>query len=487
MKKNLKIKEIGRIVAIAGSILKIKGLPSIKIGEVVSVGKEKALILKFGREFTSALIYEDFVFALALGNPENIKIGQQVERRGEILKIPVGEALLGRIVDPLGKDLETGRVVKGVENRLLERIPPEITQRGLVREPLETGIKVIDALFPIGRGQRELILGDRKTGKTNIAIDTILNQKDVICIYCSIGQKRTEVVEIIRRLREFGAQRYTIFVCASSSDPLVLQYIAPFSAMVMAEYFRDKGKDVLIVFDDLLKHAWAWREITLLLRFPPGREAYPGDIFYLHARLLERAGKLSDELGGGSITALPICETKEGDITEYIPTNLISITDGQLYLDSDLFQKGVKPAINIGLSVSRIGAHAQRKYIKEVTQGLKLILSQHKELKKLVQLETKLSDESREKFRRAEILLEIFKQEKHELVDTLDQSIMYHIILSGYLDDLEIDRVKDFEEKFYEFLNDLYPEVKKSLFRNGWTEKVKKEIQELMKKFKENF
>ena len=294
-------------------------------------------------------------------------------------------------------------------------------------------------------------------------------------------------MEILRKFREFGAQKYTIFVCASSSDPLVLQYIAPFSAMVMAEYFRDKGKDVLVVFDDLLKHAWVWREISLLLKFPPGREAYPGDIFYLHARLLERAGKLSDKLGGGSITALPICETKEGDITEYIPTNLISITDGQLYLDSNLFQKGARPAVNIGLSVSRIGSFAQKEYIKEVTQGLKLILSQHKELKRLVQLETKLSEESKKRFKRAEMLLEIFKQEKHKLIDTINQSIMYYIVLAGFLDDLPIYRVKEFEEKSYEFLNDLYPQIKNDLADKGWREELKKEIAVLVEKFKANF
>jgi len=481
--KGLSIKEVGEVISVKGPVIKIRGLPSIKMGEVILIGKEKAICFKISREFTSALIYEDFAYALVLQPHKKIKTKEKVERTGELLRIPVGEEFLKRVINPVGKDLETEKEIKTKESRPVENLSPEIMERGLIRKPLETGIKIIDALFPIGRGQRELILGDRKTGKTAIVIDTILNQKDVISIYCSIGQKKSEIVQIIRNLREFGAKNYLI-VTASASDSSVLQYLAPFSAMTMAEHFRERGKDVLIIFDDLTKHARIWREICLLLEIPPGREAYPGDIFYLHARLLERAGKLSDDLGGGSITALPICQTKEGDITEYIPTNLISITDGQLYLETDLFQKGQIPAINIGLSVSRIGSFGQKKYIKEVTGGLKLILSQHNELKKLAQLETKISEESQRIFKRAGILLEIFKQEKHQLVDTASQSIIYFAILNGFLDDLELEKIKEFEEKFYQFLNDLHPEIKKEIYEKGWQNQVKKKIKKIIQEFR---
>jgi F-type H+-transporting ATPase subunit alpha len=483
-KKLLSIEEIGRVVAISGPVVKIEGLPYIQMGELVQIGKEKAIVFQFGQEFTQALIYQDTAYALALGNPGNLKINERVERTKKLLKIPVGEKFIGKIVDPLGRDVDTKAVIETRDLREIEISPPEIMDRERIRQPLETGTKVIDALFPIGRGQRELILGDRKTGKTTIAIDAILNQNDVICIYTSIGQRKSEIVQIVKTLRERGALDYTIVVAAPSSDSPVLQYLAPFSAMTIAEYFRDKEKDVLVVFDDLTKHAWVWRELSLLLGRPPGREAYPGDIFYLHARLLERAAKLNKDLGGGSITALPICETKEGDISEYIPTNLISITDGQLYLETDLFQKGQVPAVNIGLSVSRIGPWAQREYIKEVTQGLKLILSQHKELKKLLQLETKISEESRRKFKRGEILLEIFKQKKHKLVDTVNQSIIYFAILNGFLDDTSLEDIRNFESRFYDFINDLHPQLKTELSTKGWTEDVKIKIRKVIQEFK---
>ncbi|RLC35036.1 MAG: F0F1 ATP synthase subunit alpha, partial [Candidatus Nealsonbacteria bacterium] len=464
-KPKLQIKEIGKVVSVSPPLIKILGFPSLKMGEVVSIGKKQAVIFKITREFTSALAYQDFAYALNLESQENenVKVGEKVERTGELLKVPVGEEFLGRVIDPLGRDIETGKKLELKEKREIEKLPPQIMERGLVREALETGVKLIDALFPIGRGQRELILGDRKTGKTSLVIDTVLNQKDIISIYCSIGQKKSELLQIDNVLREFGAKEKVVVIAAFSSDSPVLQYLAPFSAMTLAEYFREKREDVLVIFDDLTKHARVWRQICLLLEIPPGREAYPGDIFYLHARLLERAGKVSEEKGGGSITALPICETKEGDITEYIPTNLISITDGQIYLETDLFQKGQIPAINIGLSVSRIGAFAQNKYLREVTGGLKLLLSQHKELKKLVQLETELSKNYQRVFKRGEILLEIFKQEKHQLVDTIKQSIIYFAILNGFFDDLELEKVKETETKFYKFLDKYHKEIQFNL------------------------
>ncbi|MCD6500752.1 F0F1 ATP synthase subunit alpha [bacterium] len=482
--KNVSLKEIGQVVEISPPVIKIEGLPGVKSGEVVLVGKEKAIIFKFTREFTTTLFYQDFAYGLCLESPKNIKTGDKVERTGELLKIPVGEKFLSRVIDPLGRDIETGKELKVKETSEIEKLPPQIIERGLVREALETGIKVIDALFPIGRGQRELILGDRKTGKTSLVVDAILNQKDVISIYCSIGQRKSEVLQLDNIFRKFGVKKQLVIVSAFSSDPPVLQYLAPFSAMTLAEFFRDQGKDVLVVFDDLTKHAKVWRQICLLLEIPPGREAYPGDIFYLHARLLERAGKLSDDKGGSSITALPICETKEGDITEYIPTNLISITDGQIYLETDLFQKAQIPAVNIGLSVSRIGAFAQRKYLREVTGGLKLLLSQHKELKKLVQLETEVSKAAQRAYKRAEILLEIFKQEKHKLVDSLDQSIIYFAILNGFFDDINPEKVREIETKFYRFLDDIHKEVKLDLKKFGWIKPVKEEIKKVIIEFR---
>ena len=487
MKKNdLIIEELGRVIGVSGPVIKIEGLPGIEMGEMLRVGKEKAIVFQFGQEFTSALIYQNIVYALLLENTKTVKTGEKVEKMNKVFQIPVGEELIGKIIDPLGRDIDTKILIKTKKLKEIERKPPEIMERGRIQEPLETGIKIIDALFPIGKGQRELIVGDRKTGKTTLALDTILNQKDknIICVYAGIGQRKAETVQILKTLKNEGALNYTTIITAYSSDSPVLRYLVPFSAMTIAEYFRDQGKDVLVVFDDLTKHAWAWRELSLLLKRPPGREAYPGDIFYLHARLLERAAKLNKDYGGGSITALPICETKEGDISEYIPTNLISITDGQLYLEADLFQKGVKPAINIGLSVSRIGSQAQRRCIREATQGLKLILSQHQELKKLLQLETKISKEAQKKFHRGEILLQIFKQQKHELVETTDQSIMYFAILEGLMDDVDLRDIKEFESNFYKFINDIHPEFKKEVLKRGWTNKTKASLEEIINEFK---
>ncbi|MFQ6049636.1 MAG: F0F1 ATP synthase subunit alpha [Candidatus Paceibacterales bacterium] len=474
-KKTLLVKEVGKVIEISGQVLKITGLPYVSMGELLDIEGKRGIVLSFNKDFTYALLLE---------KSKDLKPSILVRRTKEVLKVPVGEEFIGKTIDPLGRDIDTRAVIETGGLREIEKSPPEIMEREQIREPLETGIKIIDALFPIGRGQRELIVGDRKTGKTTLVLDTILNQKNVICIYTAIGQRRVEIVQILKTLREQGALSYTIVVVASSSDSSVLQYLAPFSAMTMAEYFRDQGKDVLVVFDDLTKHAWVWRELSLLLERPPGREAYPGDIFYLHARLLERAAKLNKDYGGGSISALPICETKEGDISEYIPTNLISITDGQLYLEADLFQKGVKPAINIGLSVSRVGSRAQRKCIKEITQGLKLILSQHKELKKLLQLETKISIEAQKKLQRGEILLEIFKQQKQELIDTANQSIIYFAVLNGFLDTMNLKNIKKFESHFYEFVNDLYPEFKKEVLKDGWTRETKAELEKIIKEFK---
>jgi len=346
-RKGLKIEERGRVTAVSNPLIKIEGLPLAKTGEILEIGGKKAMVFQFGKQFNKEyLIYQDIVYALLLEKEEEIKAGEEVRPLSDIFRVPVGKELLGRVLNPLGRDIETGAEIETKEKRKIERKPPEIMERERIQKPLETGIKVIDALFPIGRGQRELIVGDRKTGKTSLALDAVLNQKDVICFYVSIGQKKPEILEILNTLIKRNVLGHTVVVAAFSSDSPVLQYLAPFSAMTMAEWFRDQGEDVLIVFDDLTKHAWAWRQLCLLAGRPPGREAYPGDIFYLHARLLERAAKMNKEAGGGSITALPICQTKGGDISEYIPTNLISITDGQLYLETNLFQKGMRPAYN---------------------------------------------------------------------------------------------------------------------------------------------
>jgi len=484
MEEELKIEEIGKVIEVSGPLIKIEGLPTVRMEELVQIGEEKAIVFKIGRELNPpSLLYHDIAWALSLGEEGKIKAGEEVKRLRKTIEVPAGEELLGKIIDSLGRDIDTKELIRTKEKRKIEEAPPGIIEREEIRKPLETGIKIIDALFPIGRGQRQLIIGDRKTGKTTLALDTILNQKDMICIYTSIGQRRSEISQISKTLREYGALSYTIMVVASSESP-VLQYLAPFSAMTIAEYFKDQGKDVLVVLDDLTKHAWVWRELSLLLGKPPGREAYPGDIFYLHARLLERAAKFNKDHGGGSITALPICETKEGEISEYIPTNLISITDGQLYLEAESFQKGIKPAINVGLSVSRIGSRAQRKCIREITQNLKITLSQHQELKKLVQLETKISKESQKKFKRGEVLLEIFKQQKHELIDVASQSMIYYAVLNGFLDDINLKDIKKFESRFSEFINKSYPEFKEELLKNSWTKEIKEKLEKILQEFK---
>jgi len=466
------IEEVGEVVEVKPPLIKLKGLPSIKVWEVIKINEKEFLVFKFD---------EKFVYVFSFERPANVKPGMIAKRTGEIFKIPVGNEFLGKIINPLGKDLETQTFIKTKEKREIESFPPEIYQRELIREPLETGIKIIDALFPIGRGQRELILGDKKTGKTTIAIDMILNQKDVVSIYTIIGQRKSELPLIANLLKSSGKTKSSIIIAAFASDPEILQFLAPYSAMTLAEYFAEKGQDVLVIFDDLTKHAWVWREIALSLGMPPGREAYPADIFYLHARLLERATNIKDK---GSITAIPICETREGDITEYIPTNLISITDGQLYLENALFQKGIKPAINIGLSVSRVGALAQRECLKQVTKGLKLILAQHQELEKLIQLETELSEDSKKILKRGNILLEIFKQEKHSPVNIAFQSILYWLVLNGKLDDLPEENVKTFEEEFLKFIEGVYPNLQKEIYKEGFTPEIEILLTSALEEFK---
>ena len=386
---SVNVEETGKVISVADGVARVYGLKNVMAGEMVE--------FENGEKGLAQNLEESSVGVVILGKSDKIVEGTSVKRLGKLLRVPVGDAMIGRVVNSLGEPLDAKGTIDATESRFIEEKAKGIMARKSVHEPLQTGIKAIDALVPIGRGQRELIIGDRQTGKTTVAVDTIINQKgqDVICIYVAIGQKQSTVAQVVKKLEEYGAMEYTIVVAASASDPAALQYLAPYAGVTMGEYFRDNGRHALIVYDDLSKHAVAYREMSLILRRPPGREAYPGDVFYLHSRLLERASKLSDALGAGSLTALPIIETQAGDVSAYIPTNVISITDGQIFLESDLFNSGVRPAINVGLSVSRVGGAAQIKAIKKVSGTLRLELAQYRELQAFAQFASDLDESSR--------------------------------------------------------------------------------------------
>ncbi|RJQ36368.1 F0F1 ATP synthase subunit alpha [Candidatus Parcubacteria bacterium] len=452
---------IGTVTETGDGIAKISGL-----GEAVS--QELLAIETASGEVTAlaANLEEAFIGAIILGNADAVRVGDRVKKTGAVLSIPVGRELIGRVVDPLGEPLDgKGVIFKDAANaqrNRLEKNAPSVVARESVNVPLHTGIKSIDAMIPIGRGQRELIIGDRQTGKTAIALDTILNQRQdpgrrqVICIYVAIGQKNSKVAKIVKLLEEQGALAYTIVVSAPASAPAALQYLAPFAGAAIGEYFMESGQDALVVYDDLSKHADAYRQLSLLLRRPPGREAYPGDIFYLHSRLLERAAKLSEEHGGGSLTALPIIETKLGDVAAYIPTNVISITDGQIFLQSELFFAGIRPAVNVGISVSRVGSTAQTKAMKKVAGRLRLELAQFRELAAFVQFASDLDEATKAKIRRGELLTEILKQSDIEPVPFERQVVVLYAALNGYLDDIAIADVKAFEAKLLDYLDKRY-------------------------------
>ncbi|OGY82948.1 MAG: F0F1 ATP synthase subunit alpha, partial [Candidatus Kerfeldbacteria bacterium RIFCSPLOWO2_01_FULL_48_11] len=397
---------------------------------------------------------EDTVGAMILGDYLEIKEGDTVKSTGRILEVPVGEEIVGRVVNPLGQAIDGKGDISTKKFYPVEKIAPRVITREGVNAPIQTGIKAIDSMIPIGRGQRELIIGDRQTGKTALAIDTIINQKgeNVICIYVAIGQKESKVARLVTELEERGAMKHTIVVLASASDPASLTFVAPYAGCAMGEYFMDKGKDVLVIYDDLSKHAWAYRQISLLLRRPPGREAYPGDIFYLHSRLLERAAKMSKEYGGGSLTALPIIETQAGDISAYIPTNVISITDGQIFLESDLFYQGIRPALNVGLSVSRVGSKAQIKAMKQVAGKLRLDAAQYRELAAFAQFGSDLDETTRKQLERGKRVQEILKQDQYVPMPVAEQVAIIYAVVSGFLDDIPVDRVSEFEMKFLEYL-----------------------------------
>ncbi|MBI4036071.1 F0F1 ATP synthase subunit alpha [Candidatus Daviesbacteria bacterium] len=434
----------GTVTEIGDGVARIEGLSDVQYSELIDFGKGvTGLALNLEEYGVGAVIFGDFT---------KIKEGDTVETTGQVLQVPVGEALIGRVVDALGNPIDGKGPIKTKTSYPVEKIASGVITRQKVNTPLQTGIKAIDALIPIGRGQRELIIGDRGTGKTTIAIDTIINQKDVICIYVAIGQKTSKVVQLVAKLEEAGAMEHTIVVSASASDSATMQYLAPYSGVAMGEYFMDAGKDALIIYDDLSKHAWAYRQMSLLLRRPSGREAYPGDVFYLHSRLLERAAKLNKEYGGGSLTALPVIETQASDVSAYIPTNVISITDGQIYLEPDLFFAGVRPALNVGISVSRVGGDAQTKAMKSVAGRLKLDLAQFRALQAFAQFASDLDPQTRAQIERGRRITEVLKQPPYSPVPVEEQVVALWAVTNGYMDEIEVSKVKEFEEKYLALL-----------------------------------
>jgi F-type H+-transporting ATPase subunit alpha len=433
---------------------------------------------------------EDQVGTVLLGEYQEIKEGDEVRRTGRIMSVPVGEALIGRVVNALGQPIDGKGPIATNQTRPVEAIAPGVVDRRSVKEPLQTGIKAIDSMIPIGRGQRELIIGDRQTGKTAVALDTIINQKggDVICIYVAIGQKRSTVAQVVKTLEDFGAMEYSIIVAATASDPAPMQYIAPYSGCAMGEYFRDTKRHALNIYDDLSKHAAAYREISLLLRRPPGREAYPGDVFYLHSRLLERAAKLNDAKGGGSLTALPIIETQAGDISAYIPTNVISITDGQIFLLADLFNSNIRPAIDVGLSVSRVGGSAQIKAMRQVAGSLRLDLAQYRELAAFALFGSELDKSSQAQLNRGKRLVEVLKQPQYQPLPVEKQVIIVYAGTNGTLDDLEVEQIRLFESELYKFVDSAHPGLFQEIRdKKTLDDQLKPKVNAVLEEFKRRF
>jgi F-type H+-transporting ATPase subunit alpha len=475
----LEAKDTGTVLSAGDGIARVYGLESAVAGELVDFpGGIKGLVLNLEASNVGIAI---------LGDYEQIKEGDTVKRTGEIAAVPVGEALLGRVVDTLGNPIDGKGAIKAQDKRFIEVKAPGIVPRQGVKEPLQTGIKAVDAMIPIGRGQRELIIGDRQTGKTAVAIDTIINQKGqgVYCFYVAVGQKQSTVAQVVAKLEKHGAMEYTTVISAPATATAPLQFLAPYSGCAMAEYFRDSGRHALIIYDDLSKQAVAYRQMSLLLRRPPGREAYPGDVFYLHSRLLERACKLSDKMGGGSLTALPIIETQAGDVSAYIPTNVISITDGQIYLETDLFYSGVRPAINVGLSVSRVGGSAQIKAMRAVAGTLRLSLAQFRELEAFSQFGSDLDAATQQQLRRGARLVEVLKQGQYSPYPVERQVALIFAATQGFLDDVAVDKVKAFETEFLSFLEANYPEVLKGIVTSKTlSDELKAELKSAIQKFK---
>lgn len=480
--KKLDMVDIGTVIQVGDGIARIHGLEGCMAGELIEFP---------GEVYGMALnLEEDNVGCVLLGSDKDIKEGDTVKRTGRIMEVPVGDVMVGRVVNALGQPIDGKGPINATKFRPVERIAPGVITRKSVSEPLQTGIKSIDSMFPIGRGQRELIIGDRQTGKTAVAIDTILNQKgeDVICIYVAIGQKRSTVAQIVDVLEKHGAMDYSIVVSATASELAPLQYIAPYSGVSMGEEFMDNGKDVLIIYDDLSKHAIAYRAMSLLLRRPPGREAFPGDVFYLHSRLLERSAKLDDKYGGGSITALPIIETLAGDISAYIPTNVISITDGQIFLETDLFFSGQRPAINTGLSVSRVGGAAQMKAMKKVAGQLKLELAQYRELAAFAQFGSELDKDTKERLDQGERIMEILKQPQYSPMSAEHQVLILYAAINKYLSDIPVEKMSQFEKEFINFVDNNYPDITKNIKETeDLTEETEERLKEAIEEFKKSF
>jgi len=480
--KEIDVSETGVVLSVGDGIARVYGLEQVMASELVEFPNGiMGLVLN---------LEEDNVGVAIFGEDRYIKEGDIVKRTGRIIQVPVGEALIGRVVNPLGEPLDGKGPIETTEFRPIEEKAPGVVVRQPVKEPLQTGIKAIDSMIPIGRGQRELIIGDRQTGKTALAIDTIINQRDqgVYCIYVAIGQKQSTVAQVVDKLRQYGAMDYTTVVAATASEPAPLQYIAPYAGCSMGEYFRDNGKHALIIYDDLSKHAVAYRQMSLLLRRPPGREAYPGDIFYLHSRLLERAAKLSDELGGGSLTALPIIETQAGDISAYIPTNVISITDGQIYLETDLFYAGFRPAVNVGLSVSRVGGNAQIRAVRQVAGSLRLDLAQYRELAAFAKFGSELDKATQAQLARGERLMEILKQDQYQPLPVSKQILVIYAGVNGFLDEFPVEVLRRYEAELYQFVDERYPEVLREIEeKRELDDALIQRMNQILEEFKEVF
>lgn len=478
----VRVDEVGTIISLGDGIARIHGLDKVMAGELIE--------FPHGIAGLAMSLEEDQVGSVIMGDYAELREGDQVRRTGKILSVPVGKAMIGRVVNALGQPIDDKGPIETTETLPIERLAPGVIDRQPVREPMMTGLKAIDSMIPIGRGQRELIIGDRQTGKTAVALDTIINSKgkNLVCVYCAIGQKRSSVAGVVQTLAEYGAMDYTIVVVASASEPAPMLYLAPYAATAMAEYFRDNGKDALIIYDDLSKHAVAYRELSLLLRRPPGREAYPGDVFYLHSRLLERSAKLSKEKGGGSLTALPIIETQAGDVSAYIPTNVISITDGQIFLETDLFNSGVRPAVNVGLSVSRVGFSAAIKAVKQVGATLKLDLAQYRDLAAFAQFGSDLDKATQNQLNRGQRLTELLKQPQFHPLTAEKQVIILFAGTQGFLDDIKVEDIRAFEDGLYKYLDSGQTALLNDIAtKKALDDALKGRIKDALNEYKANF
>ena len=476
------VDEVGTIISLGDGIARLYGLDKVMAGELLDFGH--------GVSGIAMNLEEDQVGAVLLGDYTEVKEGDEVKRTRHIMSVPTGPGLVGRVVNALGQPIDDKGPVTAEKYIHIERIAPGVIDRQPVREPMATGIKAIDSMIPIGRGQRELIIGDRQTGKTAVILDTIINNKgnNLICIYCAIGQKRSSIAQVVKILEDYGAMDYTIVVAASASEPAPMLYLAPYAACAMGEFFRDSGRHSVVFYDDLSKHAAAYREISLLLRRPPGREAYPGDVFYLHSRLLERAAKMSDKLGGGSLTALPVIETQANDVSAYIPTNVISITDGQIFLETDLFNSGIRPAVNVGISVSRVGGSAQIKAMRQVAGTLKLELAQYREMAAFAQFGSDLDKATQTQLNRGKRLVEVLKQDQFHPLPFSKQVLIIYAGTNGYLDDLEVEQIRDFETELYKYVESMNAKLLDSIMQKKvLDDALKAEIEKTLKDFKQRF